>query len=462
MVTIRSEREIHSHFARRVFPWMIPLYPLLYALHVIINPWLLDGIYFWTTHIGVLFQYLFYMLLLGHFLFGWFFSLNNVEYDNNSLTLRRERNYWNRMNWLLSIPFSEIARIRLNGDQYDVIRTDGSIVPLPKGEDNIVAYHRVGRSLVAFLEAETEVEVPFQLPGSSPPPEPGIDYMKNAELRKNLEKQETSLDNLFAPGILLVFFLILYGGVMSGDLIYNQNVDGENLSCFGILFVLFVIVIVLARQRWDVAQITKTALGPEQHEEYHRDHMILVSRPVEPGQPIPPIPVPMGLMALAGPIGPRKHHAPGRWKGIPYNDSTTQMEGVLRILYGMLILPILITGAALFFQIVRLVDHLMNDSSGIGGLLESALLPFTLGLFVFLVLLIALKFHLGLKLLLPRMNIDNPIEQAIEDRYWGLANDHHGEGKGDSEISEERIDQVAGETEEGTTEKEVDGNDQEN
>jgi len=181
---------------------------------------------------------------------------------------------------------------------------------------------------------------------------------------------------------------------------------------------------------------------------------------MEPGPPIPPIPVPMGLMALAGPIGPREHHAPGRWKGIPISDSTTQMEGVLLILHGMLILPILITGASLFFQIVRIVDHLMNDSSEMGGLLESVLIPFTLGLFVVLVLLIALRFHLGLKLLLPRMTGDNPLVQAIEDRYWGLVYDHQGEEKEGYEISEERTDQVAGESEEGPTEKEVDGNDQ--
>lgn len=417
-VTIRSEREIHSHFARRMFPWMAPLYPCLFAIHVITNPWLLEDIYLWATPFGVLFQYLAYMLILGHFLFLWYFSLNSVDHDENSLTLCREPNFWNRKTWILLIPFSEIARMRLNGDQYDVIRTDGSIVPLPKGERHIGSYNRIGGAIAAFLEAETEEEIPFQLPGSIPPPDPSIDYLKNAELRKTLEKQERSLQGLFSPGFFIVFLLILYGSVMAGDLIFNQNIDGENLSCFGILVVLLVIVIGFTRIRWDVVQQTKAALGPEQYDTFLRDHVILVSRPEEvvpnepPGSPL------ATSFSHSGLFGPRSEKAPGGWKGLPLRINLTKKDSILGVIHAMLILPLLIISAALFFQIVRTIGFLLDETNGIGELLEEAFFSFCLGIAGFLLFLIILRISIGGYLYSDEVIRNNPIEQAIEERYW--------------------------------------------
>ena len=419
-ITIRSETEVQPYFLRRVY-LVIPIVILLVFLYLASMIAITGGgMPLWQILIIAPFPSLLPILLVLDFLLRTYFSLDVVKYDENSLTLSRTRNILNRKTWILPIPYERVATIRQNGDRYEVVRTDGSVVPLPKRESNIGTYHRIGRELQAYLEAETGEGVPFRLPGMSPPPDPAIDYLGNEQLRKEIKAKESTIGNLFTPGLFIILGLVFFGVTTIYGFISHQPVDQMDTTCFGTLAFLFFLLIRKYRTTRAEIRTAKATLGKEQYEPYLRDHVILVTRPglgegVVDGEG-------NGHMneAIRSRVGnSRVPVSISGWKDIPRFPNATQRESMLITISGLLILPLLLSFGFLIFRIVHIVGFYLDESPGIDTLIHEMYDSFCLlsgGLFLFLLVL-----YLSLKNYVTTGDRDGigEIEQAIEERYWG-------------------------------------------
>lgn len=418
-IVIHSEWEIRPHFRRRVYPF-IPIVILLVFLYLATMIAITGGgMPLWHILIIAPFPSLLPILLVLDYLLRTHFSLDVVKYDENSLTLSRTRNILNRKTWILPIPYESIAVMRLNKDRYEVVRTDGSVVPLPKRESNIGTYHRIGRELQAYLEAETSEEVPFQLPGSSPPPDPAIDYLGNEKLRKEMEKKKEAIGNLFTPGLFLLFGLVFFGIGLITSIISHRSADLLDTTCFGTLAFLFFLLIRKYRTTRGEIRTAKATLGKEQYEPFLRDHLILVARPGA-GEGIVDD---NGIGHMNGAIPSQGGNSrptisiPG-WKDIPRFPNPTQKESMITTISGLLILPLLLSFGFLLFRVVHIVGFYLDESPGIDPLIHEMYDSFffgACGLFLFLLVL-----YLSLKNYCTpgREEGLNEIERAIEEQYW--------------------------------------------
>jgi len=272
---VRSEREVMRFYWMRVFPYIASIPTILFVL-----VWLLTDLDPDETIavISILMVSLLFPILykLDEIRTS-SFQLDSVSFDENSMSISHKKNSWNRHTWVLEIPFEEIAILRYNKEQYEVVRQDGSIVQLPSTGSVRDRYHQIGERLAAFIEAETGEVVPLR-------PKDTRSDRRLLGFDTDRNPKSDHAGRLAILDLCLIFAVFTAVGFFIGGLIVVETLIHGTLLLSDTLCVLvpgLIVVLLLWKCR---SLIAETHSAREEHGDllvkaYLTQHSILVSRP---------------------------------------------------------------------------------------------------------------------------------------------------------------------------------------
>ena len=426
---VRSEREVMRFYWIRVFPYLASIPTTLFALLWFVTDLDLDET---IAVISILMVSL--LFPIRYKLDGIkksSFQLDSVSFDEASMSISHKKNSWNRHTWVLEIPFNEIAILRYNKDQYEVVRRDGSIVQLYSDGFVEERYHQIGKLLAAFIEADTGVGIPIRPHGNRS----GGRWYGTYPIKKMKEDHDITLTVLSTLNVLgtfagVGFFLI--GGLIMIDYLMSRTFHLSDAGCAAVPILILILIIWKCQSVITKAHTSRKTHGDRLVKAYLDHYSILVSRPnLAPWRTTTTASTTDRDLSLSQDAPAPTFRYP-IWKELPpYLDPS---------LTDILKQTVLYIALLFFFATMLPVLFILNEI--LGPRLGVSELSVAFGIGIPIVLIMMFKgmayFEGEFTWIIHRWSMKgglSEIEQAIEDRYWGRRAKISDGGGGENEMN---------------------------
>jgi len=168
-----------------------------------------------------------------------FFSTNDIEFDDQSLTLITKRNRWNRRTFKCEIPYRRIAMIRFHRHTWEAIEENGTSHRLPSSPDFKMKLLKTSEKIQRYFAEQFNQEVPLRIPLSI-----RKDLMRDSEDHQSEDNQESLIKIWWksknsSTFIGIGMLILLSAGFLHGLIIERQFYTGL-LPIISVLLIYYV------------------------------------------------------------------------------------------------------------------------------------------------------------------------------------------------------------------------------